>query len=557
MIPHCTDHPGSLVLVTGRPILQNVPAHASAGESINHDWRAEYARLSAADSDHGLPPEDLERLAVAAFLLGHDDEVIALRERAFHRYVERGDVEHAVRCGFWLGFHLQNRGLLAQAGGWAARVQRLVTDGPDGQYTALLSLPEAVRKMWSGDAESALPIFERVSDTAARCEDFDAFALASVGRGTCLRMLGRWGEATTVVDEAMLHVTAGRVMPQVTGLAYCAVIAMCLQQFDVKRAQEWTEALDNWLSGQKGVVPYRGVCLVHRAEILQYRGAWTHAAEEAERACAALASSGESAIGAAHYRVAELARLRGEFDVAERAYERAAASGHDAQPGLARLRVAQGRRDAAAAGLDRALAETSGSATRPLILAARIDVALDCSDIDTAHRVLDELCRLVRSSDSAYLHVLGQQYTGALLLATGDASGALPLLRHARSSWQGLDAPYEAAVTGALIARACRALGDDDAASMELQAVRAALSVLGATADLSALDGRPAAHEALSPREVEVLKLIATGATNRAIAEQLVLSEKTVARHVSNIFGKLSVSSRAAATAYAYEHGLV
>jgi DNA-binding CsgD family transcriptional regulator len=525
--------------------------------SVSHDWSAEYAALSAPDRQAGLPPEDLEHLAVAAFLLGHDDEVTELRERAFHAYLDRGEPERAVRCGFWLGFHLQNRGLLAQAGGWTARLRRLVDDGPDGQCTGLLSLPDAVRAMWSGDAVAALPIFEHVAQIASRCDDVDAFALSGVGRGSCLQMLGRWREATVVLDEVMLHVTAGQVAPQVTGIAYCSVIALCMQQFDVQRAHEWTEALGTWLAGQTGVVPYRGVCLVHRAEILQLRGAWSRAAAEAERACVALAASGEGAIGAAHYRVGELARLRGEVAVAERSYERAAAAGYDVQPGLARLRLAQGRRDAAAAGLDRALAESAGSPMRPLMLAARTDVALGCGDLDAARRSLDELCALVGASDSAYLAVLGEQYVGALLLASGDASGALPRLRHARSSWRSLDAPYESALTGALIARACQELGDADAASMEFEAARAAFTELGATADLAVLGGDSAAHGTLSAREIEVLRLLATGATNRAIAAELVLSEKTVARHVSNIFGKLTVSTRSAATAYAYEHGLV
>jgi DNA-binding CsgD family transcriptional regulator len=530
---------------------------SSTRSPAGHDWQAEYVTLSATDDEHGLPPEDLERLAVAAFLLGHDDEVAALRERAFHAYLDRGETERAVRCGFWLGFHLQNRGLWAQSGGWVARLQRLIDDGPDGHYTALLAMPAAVRAMWSGDPVSALPIFERGAQIAARFDDADAFTLAGVGRGSCLQLLGRWPEASVVLDEVMLYVATGRVAPQVTGLAYCSMIAMCMQQFDVKRAQEWTEALGTWLAAQGGVVPYRGVCLVHRAEILQYRGAWSHAAEEAERACVALATSGEGAIGAAHYRVAELARLRGELNLAERSYEQAAARGYDVQPGLARLRLAQGRRDAAAAGLDRALAEGSDPPRRPLVLAARIDVALDAADPDAAEPALEELCALVRAGESTYLKVLGEQYTGALLLARGDASGALPKLRHARSSWQGLDAPYESALTGVLIARACEALGDEDAAGMEREAARAVFVRLGATADAAALVDHGGAHATLSAREIEVLRLVATGATNRAIAAELVLSEKTVARHVSNIFGKLSISSRSAATAYAYEHGLV
>ncbi len=530
-------------------------AESPTRSPASHDWQGEYATLSATDREQGLPPEDLEHLAVAAFLLGHDDEVTAFRERAFDAYLDRGDVERAVRCGFWIGFHLQNRGRLAQAAGWGARLQRLVDDGPEGDFTAVMAMPDAVRRMWSGDPASALPVFERGSQVAARRDDTDVFTLAGIGRGSCLQMLGRWQEAAVVLDEVMLHVATGRVAPQVTGLAYCSVIAMCMQQFDVKRAQEWTEALDSWLAAQGGIVPYRGVCLVHRAEILQYRGAWSHAAEEAERACVALEASGEGAIGAAHYRVGELARLRGELGVAERAYERAAAHGYDVQPGLARLRLAQGRRDPAAAGLDRALAEGSDPPRRPLVLAARIDVALDAGDLDAARSALDELCALVGAGDSTYLKVLGEQYSSAVSLAAGDASGALPGLRHARSSWQSLDAPYESALTGVLIARACEALGDDDAAGMEREAARATFVRLGATADAEMTADR--AHATLSAREIEVLRLIATGATNRAIATELVLSEKTVARHVSNIFGKLAISSRSAATAYAYEHGLV
>lgn len=520
------------------------------------DWNAIYSTLSEADAQGGLPPEDLEQLAVAAFLLGFDDEVTALRERAHQLYLDRGEREQAIRCGFWLGFHLQNRGEVAQASGWAARLDRLVDDRPDGRSAGMLMMPGAVAAMWSGEATVALSIFERAAQIASTWDDLDMFALSGVGRGTCLQMLERWQEAASTLDEVMVHVAAGRVVPQVTGLAYCAVIALCMQQFDVRRAQEWTEALSSWIDDQTGVVPYRGICLVHRAEILQFRGEWSQAADEADRACAVLIRSGEHAIGAAHYRVGELARLRGSFDLAERAYAKAAAFGHEVQPGLAHLRRAQHRPEAAVAGLDRALVELPAtSAARAPVLAARIDMALVTGDRDAAHAALDELCALVEPGGAAYLRSLAQQCAGSVLLADGDARGALPRLRLARSLWQELPAPYEAALTRLSIARACAALGDDDAARMELDAARAVLQQLGATADLAALDAE-LPHHPLSAREVEVLRLVATGATNRAIAEGLGLSEKTIARHVSNIFGKLGVTSRSAATAYAYEHGL-
>jgi DNA-binding NarL/FixJ family response regulator len=519
---------------------------------VARDWGAEYAELSAADRGGGLPPEDLERLAVAAFLLGHDDEVIRLRERALERYLDRGDVERAVRCGFWLGFHLQNRGELAQAGGWLARVRRLVDDGPDGPISTLLRMPDAVAAMWSGDPATALPMFEQGAEIASASGDVDMFALAGIGRGSCLQLLGRWPEATSVLDEVMVHVAAGRVAPQVTGLAYCSMIASCMQQFDVRRAQEWTEALSGWVAAQGGVVPYRGVCLVHRAEILQLRGAWSQAASEADRACTALQTSGEAAIGAAHYRVGELARLRGEPDVAEQAYQRSAALGYEVQPGLALLRVAQGRPDIALAGLDRALAEAPTGPPRAPLLAARIEIALTRDDLETARACLGDLDRIAAGSGAMYLRALAEQCAGAVLLADGDPAGALSRLRTACTLWRDLDAPYEAALTGAAIARACAALGDHDAARMQRSAAQAALDELGATGPMPA----PAPGHPLSARELEVLRLLATGATNREIARRLVLSEKTVARHVSNIFAKLGLTSRAAATAYAYEHGL-
>jgi DNA-binding CsgD family transcriptional regulator len=519
------------------------------------DWVADYAVLVAEDKETGLAAEELERLAVAAFVTGHYDEVVPLRERAFEDYLCRNLVEPAVRCAFWIGFHLQNRGETAQASGWLTRVRRLLPpDDPDSYLTALLRMPDAVVAMNAGDVDRAIPVFEDMSRRASSQGDHDAFVLAGLAQGRCLAQLGRVDDAWAALDEIMVHVVAGTAAPQVAGLAYCSVVGLCLERYDLPRAQEWTAALTSWVAEQQGMVPYRGTCLVHRAEILQMRGAWSEAAEEAGLACDQLAQSGDFGLGLAHYRLGELARLRGEWNLAEQAYHRAAADGAEVQPGLALLRLAQGRPEAAAAGLDRALAEYGPSERRPAVLAARVDVALSAGDLAAARGAVAELQRYADPAQPTYLRGLAEHRCGALLLAEGQAGAALPRLRRAWSHWDRVDAPYEAAKTRLLVAEACRALGDDDAARMELDAARAALQALGAAGDLAAL--QETGSGPLSAREREVLGWLATGATNRAIAGRLFLSEKTVARHVSNIFAKLGVTSRAAATSYAYEHGL-
>ncbi|WP_350276643.1 response regulator transcription factor [Kribbella sp. HUAS MG21] len=515
-----------------------------------HDWPAEYAELTAADRRAPLPPGDLDRLAVAAFVLGHDDEVAAHRERAYEAHLAAGDVPAAIRSGFWLGFHLQTRGELARAAGWQARIERLVPP-EQPQLAGLLAMADAALTMNSGDPAAALPLFEQNLRWAT---EPDAIVLAALGRGNCLAMLGRGAEALKALDEAMVHVTASEVGPEVAGMAYCSVIARCLDQYDIRRAQEWTQALTGWCDQQTGLVPYRGTCLVHRAQILQFRGAWSDAAEAAADACRRLTAG---AVGSAWYRLAEVERQRGRYDEAERAYVAAAADGTDVQPGLALLRAYQGQVGAAVAGLERALAEDRLAANRPLLLAARVSIALDTADRETARKAAAELHDLARA-DSPYLQALAAYCEGAVRIACGDPQGAIPLLRRAWTLWQRLEMPFEGAQTRVLVAQACRALGDVDAEQMELDGARSVFERLGAIEQLTALDqlAQPFDGTGLSPRELDVLRVLATGATNRAIANELFLSERTVARHVSNIFAKLNVSSRSAATAWALQHGV-
>jgi DNA-binding CsgD family transcriptional regulator len=365
------------------------------------------------------------------------------------------------------------------------------------------------------------------------------------------------------VDETMVAVTAGELSPIVAGIVYCNTIAFCQSVYELRRAHEWTAALTRWCERQPDMIAHKGLCLVHRAEIMTLMGAWRDALEEACRVSERFTQGllNELALGHAVYRQGEVHRLQGEFDAAEAAYREASRFGREPQPGLALLRLTQGNGEAAAAAVRRALGETTEPLKRAGLLPAYVEIMLTLGDVEEAHTACRELEEISERQGCNALDAMSAHAKGAAALAEGNARAALPALRHAWQAWQELEVPYEVARVRVLVGLACRALGDDDTASLELEAARGVFKQLGAVLDLAKVDSlarRSSSIDAhgLTPRELQVL-LVAAGKTNKAIAATLVLSDRTVERHLRNIFTKLGLSSRAAATAYAYEHQLV
>ncbi len=527
-------------------------------------WSDSHRLLTAADRDGALEPEDLERVATAAYLLGRDDESEAFRARAHQAFVNRGDHEGAARSAGWLAFGLLQRGAVAPASGWLARAARILDDAQlDSVVRGYLLIPSAIQRIVQGDAAGGHAAFSQAADIASRFDDPDLASLARHGRGRALIQLGHTADGVALLDEAMVAVIAGDVAPSLAGDIYCSVLEACQETFDLRRAYEWTTSFAQWCAGQPGLVRYRGECLLYRAEVMQLRGNWDHAKQDAHDACGLLTSGeGRPMAGAAFYRLGEIHRLRGDFTKAEAAYARANDRGRKPYPGLALLRLAQGQIDAAAVSIRGVLADTRAPAARARVLAAAIEILLAARDLDNARAATGELTDIASRIGASLLQAASAHATGALLLAQGDIAGASTSLHQAWETWRDLEMPYEEAQTCLLVAAVCEKRGDEDGRRLELETARRLFTQLAAEPCLARIaQPEPASsHQrigSLSEREAQVLRLLAAGRTNRAIADELFISEKTVARHVSNIFDKLGVSSRTGATAWAFQHNLI
>jgi DNA-binding CsgD family transcriptional regulator len=522
-------------------------------------WLEAYEAFTRADEHQPLETEDLELLAMTSLMLGRDDNAVATFERAHHRYLDSGEPLRAVRMATWIGMNLYFRGAVGLATGWIGRARRLLDREPgESVEHGYLLIPAVMRHDAAGEFEAGATVAAEAAAIAERFGERDLLSMSLYVQGRMLVRGGHVREGFALLDEAMVSVTSRELSPFVVGLIYCGLILSCQEVFEVSRAREWTLALNDWADEQPELVAFTGRCRIHRAEILQLGGSWSDALEEAARACQRFVETENAAAGVAYYRRAELLRLRGDFGAAEHAYREASGFGWEPQPGLAQLRLAQGNRDVALAAIRRASAEIADPVKRAALLPAHVEIALEAGEIEEAQAACRELDELAGLYESAMLAAMVAHARGAVSLAEGDAHAALIALREAQQVWLELDAPYEVARTRALLARACSELGDAEAARLELEAACEGFRQLGAAPDLARVGppGKSDSH-GLSGRELEVLRLVAAGKSNREIAAELVISGHTVARHVQNIYRKLDLSSRAAATAFAFEHDLV
>lgn len=551
--------------VTKRPRDTTDVLAAARAAYAERAWSAAFASFSRADAAARLGADDLERLATAAYLVGNDAGFFSALERAYQAYAGADDLGRATRCAFWLGLCLLFAGKRARANGWLARAQAHVDSQAhlDAEAGYLL-IPQIEQQLIQGDWESAQAMARQAVAIGEKYGDADLRACARHQHGRALIGTSDVDKGFALLDQVMLDVTAGAVSPMMTGLVYCSVIDACQQVYAVARAREWTDALADWCEGQPEMVAFSGTCLVHRAELLQLSGKWSDAVHEARLACERYAKASLRPSNAAFYQQAEIHRLRGEYEAAEEFYREASQSGFEPQPGLSLLRLAQGNKDVARGSIRRILGASDDPLRRARLLPACAEIMLAVGEIDAARHACRDLTELADRFGTEVLVAMAAQAEAALALEEGDTQRALRLARKAFHTWNRVEAPYEAARARTLVGMACRALDDSEGAQLELDAAMAMLEQLGAAPEVArvkvlgrAMQATPVDTHGLTPRELEVLQLVAAGKTNKETAAELFVSNRTVDRHLNNIFNKLDVSTRTAAAAYAHDHKLI
>jgi ATP/maltotriose-dependent transcriptional regulator MalT len=512
--------------------------------------------------DAALTPEDLEAKADAFWWTSRIDESMIVRQKAYAGHVVAGAARRAGYIAWFLSVDYRLTGEASVSSGWLMRARRDLSNEPECIERGFVLLADAGDAHAAGDLDRAIAIAEQVIEMGKTLGEADLIAVGIVALGRFHIFDGRVELGTKLLDEAMATVIGGLTGPMVTGWIFCDVLGICFEIADLRRASEWSDAAARWYEKLPGISPFHGICRLHRVEVATLRGAWDEAESDARHVSIELGTIRPWFAAGAVYALGEISRRRGDLPIAEEEFTRAHGLGREPQPGLALTRLAQGNASAAAAGLKLSLTEgESNPLNRAGLLAAQVEVSLANDDVAAARTACAELDELSARWGSPLLQATAWTACAARRLAEGDAEGAAADAHRASRLLHDLRLPHEAALARLLLGIASRKAGDEERARLEITAAHGELERLGAKRDAhraaELLGGVPEAPRGLSEREVEVLRLVAAGKTNREIAAEMVLSEHTVSRHLQNIFRKLGVSSRSAATAFAFENGLV
>lgn len=465
------------------PVETKDPLEAGREAARRYLWREAFDLLTEADHSAPLSPDDLDRLAEAAWWIGRMDACIGARERAYAGFLEAGEPTRAARMALGLARDHRYRLDAAISNAWFRRAERLLDEAAESVEHGYLERARAQQAIGAGDLEAALEHARRALDIGMRFGDRDLQAISLHDQGEALVSLGRVEEGLALTDEATVAAVGGELGPWATGVVYCNTITVCERLADYRRAGEWTEAAKRWCERQ-AISGFPGICRVHRADVIRLRGRWAEAEEEARTACAELSESGMLAFaGEGFYEVGEIRLRMGDHEAAEDAFRQAHELGRDPQPGLALLRLAQGNVSAASAGVRRALEETTDRLHRAKLLPAAADVALSEGDLDAAGRAAEELASIADDFGSPALQAEAALARGAVEIARGDVAAACRTLRRSWQLWQEVDAPYEAARARVLLGLAYRGEGDEEEATLQLAAAKAAFDRLGAIPD--------------------------------------------------------------------------
>lgn len=526
------------------------------------DWLTAFEALDEASPEVG---DDFDRLGAAALLVGRKNDCVTAYQRAFGAHLEAGEPMAAVRSAFFLGYQLISTWEPAVAAGWRARAGRLVDEAraagaADVVEQGYLLILDLLAQVGQGAWEEAAGTAAAITGYGRRFADPNLLAMGLASEGRLATRSGKVQHGLGLLDEAMVLLTATETSPIISGDVYCLMIEACQDLSDFDRAAQWTSTLTSFCESQPGLVAFTGQCSLHRGQIMRVRGAFAPALEEFRAAIARYLAAGTAPpAGIAYAEVGNVLRIQGEYAAADAAFAEAVVLGFDPQPGLALLWHARGREADALAAVRRLTGEPRDPVGRTQVLPGAIAVLLAAGEVEEAGALVAELSATAEEIGCDALQAMAAFASGTHLMATGQPVTAAPVLRQAGRTWAALSSPYEAARCRLELGRALLAVGDAGSAAGEIAAARTAFADLGAVPDErdAAALGDPSPPGGLTARETEVLRLVAAGRTNPEIAAMLVLSEKTVARHLSNIFGKLEVRTRTAAAAYAFEHHLL